>query len=365
VNKTAIEELQKVAQEESKIAQKKREIDSFRTEATYQQTIIAQKEIDALRNIDIDADKEARIGQILQENREYMEAARSCKKFMCKAFDGIVPNFGKNINLIGANTGEGKSTIVANIALETLMQGGKTLILTNEEAVPDVYNRITCLIKGWVYANHNEFSDEQKAALEDGIRGLSTRIDVVADSTFGPGTTTTIEGVRGVLESLIIKGKKYDSILIDYVQKISFSKVSPSLKNWEVLNNFMQFLDGFKNRYLAPITLLAQLHNSGNNNAERSFEDRLKGFKGIITPVTCAMEMVADKKTLTTKFVIHKNRWYSGNLDGQAITVGWYKGKYVDKDRSDFVAWAKQKQGERIARALGDKNAGNNAGNDD
>lgn len=351
-----IQDLKRKAKEESELLLKKKAIESFRTEADYERWIKSKQETDAFQAINIEENDNEYLQQILKENKEYLEAARTCKRFVCEAFDNVVPNFGKNINLIGANTGEGKSTTVANIALETSMQGGKTLILTNEEAIPDVYNRITCLIKGWVYANHNEFTDEQKLALEDGMVKLSKYIKVVGDSSYGPGTTTTIEGVKGVLESLIKNNQKYDSIIIDYVQKVAFSKTNPNLKSWEVLNNVMQYLDGFKNRYLAPITLMAQLHNSGNGNTERSFEDRLKGFKGIITPVTCAMEMVADKKGLKTKFVIHKNRWYNGNLDGQEIAVGWFKGKYVNLSHPPYQAWVKVKQGERIAKTLESSN---------
>lgn len=351
-NKQDIENFKEEAKRQSELLEKKRAIDSFRTQVDYDRMIKSRQEVDRFRNIDLDANHNEYVQQILRENEEYMDAAKKCKPFICEAFNGVVPNFGKNINLIGANTGEGKSTTVANIALETSMRGGKTLIITNEEAIPDVYNRITCLSKGWIYANHNEFTDEQKAVLRDGVIKISNYVKVVGDSCYGPGTTTTVEGVQGVLESLISTGKKYDSIIIDYVQKIAFSKLNPNLKTWEVLNNFMQYLDGFKNRYLAPITLMAQLHNSGNGNTERSFEDRLKGFKGIITPVTCAMEMVANKKDLKTKFIIHKNRWYNGNLDNQTVEVGWFKGKYVDLQHGPYQAWVKTKQGERIARTL-------------
>lgn len=352
-----IENLQKEAKQQSELLEKKRAIDSFRTQADYDRMIQSQREVDGFRSINIEANREDQIKKIIQENDEYMEAAKLCKTFVCDSFKGIVPNFGKNINLIGASTGDGKSTTVANIALETTRQGGKTLILTNEEAIPDVYNRITCLLKGWVYANHNEFTDEQKAVLKDGINKLSQYITVIGDSTFGPGTTTTLEGVEGVLESLISNSQKYDSIIIDYVQKVSFSKLNPRLAGWEVLSKLMQYLDGYKNRYLAPINLMAQLHNSGENNKQRSFEDRLKGFKGIITPVTCAMEMVADKRGLKTKFVIHKNRWYAGSMDGQEIVVGWYKGKYVELSNQGYQSWVKMKQGERIAKTLEANNA--------
>jgi hypothetical protein len=357
--KSDIDDLIKAGKEENERLLKKKAVSDFRTEADYERFVQSSKEVEALKNINLDSNRDEYVAQIIRENDEYMAAAKNCKTFICKSFDNIVPNFGKNINLIGANTGEGKSTAVANIALQTAMTGGRTLIITNEEAVPDVYNRITCLSKGWIYSNHNEFTDEQKETLRDGVRKLSKFIYVVGDASYGPGTTTTIEGLKGVLESLITNGQKYDSIIIDYIQKVTYSKLSPQSKTWEVLSNVMQYLDGFKNRYLAPIIVMAQLHNSGNSaNDDRSFEDRIKGFKGILTPVTCAMEMKADKKTLETIFVIHKNRWYNGDIDGQEVKIGWFKGKFVPRDYPPYVDWVRQKQGERIARTLENENAG-------
>lgn len=345
--------LQKEAEETSKLLLKKKAVDRFRTEADYQRYVKSKEEVEALQNINIESDREEYVRKIIKENEEYMEAAKSCKKFITKSFNGIVPNFGKNINLIAANTNGGKSTLVSNIAFHTAMVGGKTLIITNEEAVADVYNRITCLIKGWPYANHNEFTDEQKRVLNEGIEKLSKFINVISDSSYATsGTTTTVEGIQNVLESVIRNNQKYDQIIIDYVQKISFSKLNPNAKTWEILSSVMQYLDGFKNRYLSsPITVMAQLHNS-NGDEDRSFEDRLRGFKGIITPVTCAMEMVADKKTYQTKFIIHKNRWSSGDMTSQEVVVGWYKGLYVELDHAPYVAWTKQKEADRIAKKV-------------
>jgi hypothetical protein len=350
-----IENLQRKAKEESELLLKKKAIEAHKTQADYDRMVRSQQDIDAWKNINIEADRPAFIERVIKESREYMEAAKSCKEFMCKSFNRIVPFFAKNIILMGATSGEGKSTVTANIALKTIMSGGKVLIISNEEAVPDVYNRITCLAKGWLYTNHNEFTDEQKAVLESGIRAWEKYVTVIGDSTYGPGTTTTIEGVQSVMESLIKNGQKYDVIILDYIQKVMFSKTNHYLQTWEILNKMMLYIDDFKNRYMAPIVVMSQLHPS-NGESERSFEDRIRGYKGIITPSTCAIEMVANKKDLKTKFVIHKNRWYDGDTGKQTVTVGWFKGKFVDENNPDFKSWVDQKKGERVARMMENEN---------
>lgn len=351
MNNKVIDEVKKIQQEESEHLLRKKEIDRYKTLNEHERLIKAQEEIAAYSNIDLTKKNEDVVQQMIRENAEYMAAAKKCMPFICKEFNRILPNFGRNINLIGAVTGEGKSTAVANIALSTMMRGGRTLVICNEEARADVLNRITCLIQGWSYTNHSEFTEEQKKILEVGIAALSNYIEVVDDSRSGPGTTTTLEGIVGTLESVRNTGAKFDAIVIDYVQKISHSKKNPYMKSWEVIQEAMLFLDNFKHTYLAPITIFAQLWPAGPKN-EKTFEERIKGCKNILVPVTCALEMKADKKTLTTKWTVHKNRWYNEDLNSQEFSTGWYKGKYVSLDHPGWNAWAKQKQGERIARTL-------------
>lgn len=354
-----VEELQRKAKEESELLLKKKAIDFARTEAEYRRVIKAQEDLAAMDNINLDQDRDTRIEKVIKASDEYIEAAKMCKIFINKAFVRTIPFFAKNIILVGAQSGEGKSTATANIALETARQGGRVLILSNEETAGDVYNRITCLAKGWMYANHNEFTEEQKSILRAGTEAMKRWVDVVEDSTYGPGTTTTIEGIQKVLQSLLRNCQKYDVIIIDYIQKVSNSRLNPTQPTWEILNNAMLFLDNFKNIYAAPIVVMSQLHQT-NGDKERSFEDRIKGYKGIITPSTCALEMIPSKKDFTTQFVVHKNRWYNGDLDGHKITVGWYKGKFVTVDNIEWKSWVKMKLGERIARTLeGNNGTGN------
>ena len=108
------------------------------------------------------------ISELVASNDEYMQAAKNAMMFINEEFGKLVPYFRKNVILIGGDTGDGKSTTVANIIFQTISRvnpatgkAGKVLVLSNEEAPEDFYNRVTSIMKGWAYTNHDQFTDEQ------------------------------------------------------------------------------------------------------------------------------------------------------------------------------------------------------------
>jgi archaellum biogenesis ATPase FlaH len=352
------DDFESLQKEESELRVKRKEIEKIEIESKHDYLVKARREVDSIKGISLIDTGSGYIDQILERQRQYMDSAKHAMRFLTKEFDGVVPYFGKNIILIGASTGEGKSTTTANLILKNLVQGKRTLIITNEEAAGDVINRVACLTKGWNYTNHDQITDEQKAFFEEFARKTQKYITVVEDTYKDPrtgethmGVTTTVEGVTGLLHSLIRDSLHYDAIVIDYIQKISRFKMRPNAKEWEAMNSMIYEIDNFKNLYMSPVVVFAQLHNSSQND-ETTFEQRLRGCKGIIVPVTCALEMKADKKGLKTEWIVHKSRWYSDKIDGQGFMTGWYKGLYVSLDNPEYQKWAKQKQVDRINRTM-------------
>lgn len=286
-----------------------------------------QKEIELLENFDIQASSEKYALELAAETGDYLQRARKSKVFINSDFKGKVPFFARNIILAAAETGAGKSTISANLTFQAIMQGQKVLVLTNEENPGDVYNRITALINGWSYSNHEKFTDEQIKAFKENIITLSKRLTVIGDTYDGmSGCTTTIEGIENVCTSLLRKKTEYDLIIFDYYQNIDRSVKAPALADWQVQYRFCKFLDQYKNKSNACLVVLSQKKPTVKDK-ELPFRESIEGRKTILNVATCALNVLKDVANYCTLFEIKKSRF--NDCVGETVRVGFDKGEYV------------------------------------
>lgn len=299
------------------------------------------------------------VAQTQKDSREYMYGAKHCMMFINKEFAGAVPYFRKNLILICAETGSGKSTAVANIVATTLAQknpatgkGMRCLVITNEERREDVYNRLTCFRDDVHYVNHGSFSDAQILEFDKNIPVLSKVVTVI-DDYFGStpevpvtGITTSLEGIQSIFDNLIAQNVIYDVVVIDYYQNVNKSKKHPELSNWQVQERLASMLDQYKNTYAAPIVLLAQLTPQNEDNSI-PFKTRIEGRKSLLNACTIAIEMVPDKENLETKWVIQKNRF--GEFTGTKIVTGYDNGRFVLKTEQ-FKKKVEEIKQKRISR---------------
>lgn len=291
------------------------------------------------------------IAKIQKDNDEYMEAAKNAMEFINPVFNNIIPFFRKNFILIGARTGEGKSTAVANIAFTTLGKNKRVLVLTNEERAEDFYNRVTALSRGWHYTNHNKFTEEQKATFRKMIPILAGggRLTVIDNNHNGShGVTTTIEGIATIFDNLLANKEYYDVVLIDYYQNIISSQKNASLSENEVQARLSRMMDKYKNEYPAPIVMFAQI-NAPDKDDKVPFQQRIKGRKIIMDPSTCAVEMIRVTKELYTLWKVHKSRFTEAI--GKDIKTGYDYGRFVKYD-SAFAEKVQKMTYEREARRL-------------
>lgn len=335
---------------------KKAVIDHRRASAQLDEIKRNDKDLEIIKKANFGVLSQDGIEKLQKANHDYMEAAKSSMFFIAKTFDDLVPFFRKNFILIGGKTGDGKSTTVANIVYSTLKQlnpaTGKyrrALVITNEERGEDFYNRVTCLVNGWHYVNHNKFTEEQKKTFNDFIPKLAPMLTVIDDGHEGSqGTTTTIEGIESIFNSLIERKEYYDVIIIDYYQNIISSKVSPYMSENEVQARLARAMDRYKNEYPAPIVMMAQV-NPQNDKDKAPFQHRIKGRKIIMDPATFVVEMMADRENLKTVWRVWKSRFTE--VVGKDIVTGYEKGKYVDYTL-DFIENVQKLKYMREAKAI-------------
>lgn len=310
------------------IKSKEFELKKQKVETQYEDLLRRQSEIEKNKNLDLSGLSAEARDKLKGQVKDYMSHAKNSQVFLNKSFKGKVPMFARNLIFVGGESGNGKSTITANLAFSAISQSKRVLVLTNEEHTTDVFNRITCLIKGWNYSSdHSDFSEEQIQTFQDYIDILSKKLNVI-DDAYGDssGVTTTIEGIQGIMEKLIVGQIKYDLILIDYYQNIDSSSKNPGLSEWQVQERVCRYLDSFKNRYDAPIIVLGQL--KAYDEEKTPFKIRIEGRKTIYNSSTTCLEIQRDSENLRSKFIVRKSR-FPASL-GQEIFVGFSKGRFVE-----------------------------------
>jgi hypothetical protein len=294
-------------------------------------------EIEKAKSVDFSVMTPEDVQALVKSNDEYMEAAKNSMVFINEEFGRIVPYFRKNLILIGGDTGDGKSTTVANIIHSTITRKnpatgkpGRVLVLSNEEAPEDFYNRVTCITRDWAYTNHDKFTEEQKAAFRESIPILAKngRLTIIGDVYQGiPGWTTTIEGIELIFENLLKDNTIYDSVIIDYYQNVKRSKVNPKLNQYECQAKLAAVLDQMKLRYPGAIVLMAQMARLTDEEDTTPFNKRLKGSKEICDKSTFMCELIPERSLLRSKWCIWKSRFTESI--GKSIYTGFDRGKFV------------------------------------
>jgi archaellum biogenesis ATPase FlaH len=322
----------------SELRKKELEVKKYRTDLQYQEIVEVKEELRAMTELDITNFTPEFIEKLINKSEDYFKGSKKRSEFIVNVpeFNAFIPFFPKNLIVIGAVTGEGKSTCCANLAYTQLLSGKRPLIITNEESAEDVYNRVASMFLNIRYGNHDRMTDDQINGLHDLLRKLASRMHVI-DNAFGtmnnhaiPNVTTTIEGLDFILKQLVEKQKNgfhYDCIIIDYFQNFNQSRKVPSMDIVKVLTNISSMLDQFKNHYNAPIVVLAQLKANSSPDKEVSAKERLEWCKGLINKATCFVEMKAVKKDSATMWIIHKSRW--NDYPESVFVTGWDKGRYV------------------------------------
>ena len=330
------------AQAQEEVKKKRFELEKKKVNLEFNEVKKNEEELRIAESINLGNLTLNQIDRIRKDNAEYMEAAKNPMKFICNTFNDVVPYFRKNCIVIAAPTGQGKSTIVANLAMSTMAQKnpqtgkrGRVLVISNEEDPGDLYNRVTSLIKGFSYTNHGDFTEEQRKMLDETIPVLAKDgwLTIIGNSYANDdgrvitGLTNTVEGIRTIFDSLLKNNEYFSVVVIDYYQNISSSKENVKLDQYKSQEKFCSYLDEIKNIYPAPIVVLAQIKK---DDEDTPYNIRIKGAKMLADKATVFIEMETDIENHRTKCSVRKGR-YIKSL-GKEFYIGYDRGKFVDYD---------------------------------
>lgn len=283
---------------------------------------ISFEEIDSFGNIET-------IKKMFGDINRYQRMIKEKIVFINSDLSEVVPFTRENLYLICAYTGNGKSTIAANISWPLWKQNKKVLVLSNEESDSDVILRIACLELGYNFNDYKKdlMPKEQLLAAMSIYQDITKYIKVIDINKRGKtdhSITTTLEYVQKVLTS--VKDSDYSCILIDYYQLIQHSVFDKFKKRYDILNDLRIWLGQYIKESNMPVVLFAQLHSIGKRN-NKQLDSRVKECPTILEPSTVVIEAIPNFEESTTEFLIHKDRFGSS---GKSITCGFEFGKYVN-----------------------------------
>lgn len=231
----------------------------------------------------------------------------------------------QGLYLVGAKSGQGKSTTVANILATFVEQvpRKRALVLTNEETSQVVYDRVSCVMlrKSFIKLMKSKLSPRDRQAVEEMSGKLIERLDV--ESGESNYDMSCIEDVKGVL-TYAENNAEVGLIVLDYYQTVNQSRERPEQESFGVLKRLGYFLKDYGRRSTVPVVAMAQLNPSDKNP---DFAQRVQNDRTIYNHCYAAIEVVPDFETGITKFVIHKDRY--GQQQGREIEMAYKDGAFV------------------------------------
>ena len=299
----------------------------------------------SLDEIDSFGDK-ASILEMFDSIKQYNRMLKERITFVNPHLTKLIPFTRENLYLMCAYTGNGKSTIAANISYPLWQQGKKVLVIANEESKSDVLYRIACLHLGYNFNawKKGQMPVPQQKECVNLFPEISKYVKVL-DVVYKDGLTTKIEGVINALDA--VQNADFSCCLIDYYQLIVNSVDDPSKGRYDVLNKLRIYLQRYIKKSNIPIVLFAQLHSMGKrSNVE--LDSRVKECPAILEAATVVVECIPNFDLKKTDFLIKKDRF---GLQGTKIECGFENGKFVNYDEG-FKNKVKQAEVDRLATAV-------------
>ena len=351
--KTANEELDKFLtnmKKESSIYDKEIEIKKHRINAEYEKISRAAAMLQVAESIDLSEDDDEeylRLSELEKKNRE-----GTCT-FLDKNVSAILPLIPMSLTFVGGITGNGKSTICANMLYTLVQEGKKCLVLANEETLVSIYDRIIFIHYGWdynAYKGSKGFLTEEQESLKNAMALKLKKFIKVIDKS---GQTTSLDGIKFALNSERAGEIKYDCIFIDYFQAVTSMLSNANATSVEVLYEFKHYLkDYIREPGTPPIVLFGQLMKLDCDNPDRDIELRTKFCKGISEACTSTVEVVKMTGMPLSRLYVDKGRWGNG---GKVMSLEYDKGRLFSVDQNRVTALKMAANLEKLSGLSGNK----------
>ena len=256
------------------------------------------------------------------ETGEYNQQCGQMSGFveLDKVINGFAPG---SINVIGALSGMGKTTLALNIAtnVATNQSNTKPVLFFSLEMGKEQINLkvMSYLAQASVHDIQNKYiNEEQNQRLKHGIRCLSR-----AELGNKPDMLI-VDYAQPSIEAIMTKAQAYHNrygglsmIVVDYVQMIKIENVDPRTIRTEQLSQICTSLKSLAQQCGVPILLLAQVKQDVNYRPN----DRTPRFGDVKD--SSAIEHIAD----TVIFVDRKST-YKKNADPYGATLNVAKNRY-------------------------------------
>lgn len=234
-----------------------------------------------------------------------------------------------DICFIGGESGRGKSTTVASIAVNNLNLKKKILVLSTEESKEQHIDRIVGTLLGKDFSQYKKWTDfERMQVTRAYIEKYSEQLvvlDYLYETSDGvKSNLTSVEGLKNVLEG--VKDDGFDLIIIDYWTKISDSLLKPNQEGFKNLDEAAKVIEEYNKAYKIPLVVFGQLMEGSE---DKMFKDRIEGRKSIYNYFTVCIETITDFDARITTFIPRKLRFGSENL-GKRFDFRYSQGKYVE-----------------------------------
>ncbi len=260
---------------------------------------------------------------LYEDDRRLREEIRSGGiPFISKSF---LPDLwiGQGLIIVGAESGRAKSTTSANILAGFLASSDKTAyILSNEEAADAVYERIACVVCKVNYLDmyRNKVDAKARYKVKECLYDyVLPRVELVIDGNFD---MRVLEDVISVLEAAAQNGAGL--AMLDFFQNVNSSREFPTLEKYQVLKKLGDYMSVYGRKNKLPVVALAQLHEQATS---KEMGPRIKNDKEFFEKGFLCVEVIPDFKTVTTKFKVHKDRFF-GHTTAE-VECDFVGGRYV------------------------------------